>query len=72
MSVREVNAMLRGGPAVGISDGERIRYVPESEYAVKLLRGNRYEHFESTSETVRVRGQNLRVFVWTRNTYVAE
>lgn len=39
---------------------------------VKLLNGNRYEHFAPTSETVFVEGRRLQIFVWSGYTKVAE
>lgn len=72
MSAKNVNALLRGGPAAQLTDHERIRYVAETDRSVKILQGNRYEHFEPTSEFTRHEGQNLCVFVWTHSTYVAE
>ncbi|MFJ2707514.1 DUF5988 family protein [Streptomyces sp. NPDC087428] len=34
--------------------------------------GNRYEHFEASSDTALVDDHELRVYVWTQCTYVAE
>lgn len=72
MPVKEVNAVLRGGPAAHFTDDERIRYVPDTGNSLKLQRGNRYEHFEPTTEIMQHEGRDLVVFTWTRVTYVAE
>ncbi|MEK8170201.1 DUF5988 family protein [Streptomyces sp. M19] len=53
-----MNVVLRGGPAAHFADAERILYVPDTENSFKLQRGNRYEHFEPTAETVRHEGRN--------------
>ncbi|WP_225798269.1 DUF5988 family protein [Streptomyces aculeolatus] len=67
------NVFLKGGSPSAIDDDERLRYLPDPDVAkVRVLRGNRYEHFEASSETTRVGDRELRVFVWTRCTYVAE
>lgn len=72
MSAKNVNALLRGGPAAQLTDHDRIRHVGDADHSVKILRGNRYEHFEPTSEFTRHQGRRLRVFVWTHHTFVAE
>lgn len=50
-----------------------MRYLPDLTVdAVKVLCGNRYEHFEANTETTVIDDRELRVFEWTRCTYVAE
>ncbi|MDO0930222.1 DUF5988 family protein [Streptomyces sp. DG2A-72] len=39
---------------------------------VKILCGNRYEHFHPTADTMRHPLGLLHVFAWARTTYVAE
>lgn len=56
MTVQSPNVILRGGPAV----------------KVKLLKGNRYEHFEPTDGTVLEDELELLVYDWSGDTYVAE
>lgn len=68
----EANVILRGGPAADLPDHERIRYVPDPGATLKLARGNHYAHFTPTTETVPHGERALRVFRWTRTTYVAE
>ena len=70
--------MLAGLPAdanaggqYGFRAGVSVR-TGVSVSAVKVLFGNRYEHFEANSETTFVDDRELQVFVWTRCTYVAE
>lgn len=65
------NAVLRGGPAV-ISEEERLRHLDDTAGSFKLLRGNRYEHFAPTGETVTHEDGELHVFTWSGCTYVAE
>lgn len=67
------NVFLSGGVSPYIGDQDRLRYLPDASVnAVKVLFGNRYEHFEANAETTVVGDRELRVFVWTRCTYVAE
>lgn len=67
------NVFLTGAPAAVIAAEDRLRYVADLDATkVKIPRGNRYEHFEASSETTRVDDHELRVFVWTHSTYVAE
>ncbi|MEU3959527.1 DUF5988 family protein [Streptomyces buecherae] len=68
----EANIILRGGPAEDLPDHERVRYVPDPGSMFKLPRGNHYAHFAPTTETVAHGEHALRVFRWTRTTYVAE
>ncbi|WEV28799.1 DUF5988 family protein [Streptomyces sp. 71268] len=68
----EANIILRGGPAEDLPDHERIRYVRDPGSMLKLPRGNHYAHFAPTAETVAHGERALRVFRWTRTTYVAE
>jgi hypothetical protein len=65
------NVLLRGGPP-SLSADERRRLVSDLGSLLKLLRGNRYEHFSPTSETVSDGGRTLRVFQWITCTYIAE
>lgn len=65
------NAVLRDGPS-SLPLAERIRYVENLEDEVKLLSGNHYDHFEPTSHVEKFSGRDLRVFVWTGFTCVAE
>jgi uncharacterized membrane-anchored protein len=71
MLMNEMNVLLRGGPNL-VADKERVRYVKDVTSKLKLACGNRYEHFEPTTEMVRQNGQTLQVFVWTGCTYMAE
>ncbi|MFD7425799.1 DUF5988 family protein [Streptomyces sp. NPDC059818] len=67
------NVFLSGGSRFAIPDEERLRYIADlSVGKVKVLNGNRYEHFEASSETALVDDRELRVYVWTQCTYVAE
>lgn len=67
------NVFLSGGSRTAIADEERLRYLPDLNVTkVKVLCGNRYEHFEASTDTTLVDDRELRVFVWTRCTYVAE
>jgi hypothetical protein len=67
------NAFLRGGPTSAIPEEERLRYLPDLEVPkVRVLCGNRYEHFEASSESTLVNGREVRVFEWSYRTYVAE
>lgn len=68
----EPNALLRGGPADELADRETICQVSDTAAAVKLLRGNRYAHYEPTTEFVTRDDHRLRVFLWSRFTYIAE
>ena len=69
--IPEVNVVLRGGP-VSIAPHERIWHAENTAEKIKLLRGNRYEHFEPTTETEPYLGRELQIYVWTGCTYVAE
>jgi hypothetical protein len=66
------NAILAGGPAEKLPEAERLRHITGPESKLKLLRGNRYEHFQRTAETILHELGELRVFTWTGSTYVAE
>lgn len=65
------NVILLGGPPQ-VGDTERMQYVADVETTLKLPLGNAYEHFEPTPETTEHQGRLLRVFQWSRRTYVAE
>ncbi|MER5500804.1 MULTISPECIES: DUF5988 family protein [unclassified Streptomyces] len=66
------NVILTGGPTFLIHEKDRVRYVADRDSKVKVLSGNRYEHFEPTDETVVADDQELQVFAWSGCTYVAE
>lgn len=66
------NAILEGGPRTGFPDHERVRFVVDLDGPVKVLRGNRWEHFHPAGRTENRDGGDLRVFTWERSTYVAE
>ncbi|WP_307630060.1 DUF5988 family protein [Streptomyces turgidiscabies] len=67
------NVFLRGGSGTFLSDEERLRYVPDlGVEKVKVLCGNRYEHFEASSETALIGDRELKVFEWAHRTFVAE
>jgi hypothetical protein len=70
--MRNPNAILSGGPAPDLKEEERVRYVEDATEKVKLLYGNRYEHFVPTETTVVERGLELKVFAWSGYTCVAE
>lgn len=70
-SAPEPNVILRGGPS-SWSDERRVLALVDPENTYKPLNGNRYEHFEPTEELVVRDGRKLRVFAWTRCTYIAE
>lgn len=72
MDIKEPNVLLRGGPSAAFPDEERVRHVPDRETTLKLIRGNRYEHWEPTAEKVRHGDRELQVFVWSGCTYLAE
>ena len=46
------NVILTGGPTFLIHEEDRVRYIANTNSKVKVLSGNRYEHFEPTDETV--------------------
>ncbi|MGW1189198.1 DUF5988 family protein [Streptomyces sp. NPDC002559] len=50
------------GPAFLIHEKDRVRYVADRNSKVKVLSGNRYEHFEPTDETVVEDDRGLQVF----------
>ena len=67
----EANVVLLGGPP-SLPPDKRIRHVTNISDKVKLRLGNRYEHFQPTSEVRRFCDRDLHVFFWTGRTYVAE
>ena len=71
LGARTPNAVLTGDP---LGDGipDRIRFVSDTGTKIKILIGNRYEHFEPTSRATVVDGLELLVFAWTGSTRVAE
>ncbi|UJW32914.1 DUF5988 family protein [Saccharothrix sp. AJ9571] len=66
------NVVLRGGPLALPGGNPRFHRVPDEELPLKLVNGNRYEHFRPTTETELHAGRPLRVFEWIGRTYVAE
>ncbi|MFD9606600.1 DUF5988 family protein [Streptomyces sp. NPDC056708] len=72
MSIFEPNVILRGGPSTYLSEEQRICYVEQLDEKLKLLRGNRYEHFEPTAGSELHDGVPLRVFTWVGATQLAE
>ena len=71
-SLEEPNAILTGGPTSFFENERRIWSTPQLDTKIKLLNGNRYEHFAPTPETVFVGGRRLQIFVWSGYTKVAE
>ena len=71
-SLEQPNVILTGGPEPFFESTGRIRFTERLDSAVKLLNGNRYEHFAPTPETVFVDGRRLHIFSWTGSTKVAE
>lgn len=67
----EANVVLLGGPP-SLPPDKRIKHVSDISDKVKLQLGNRYEHFQPTTEVRRFGDRELRVFFWTDRTYVAE
>jgi hypothetical protein len=72
MSTVEPNVILRGGSSPDLVDERRPWYVEDPHNRLKLLRGNRYEHFEPTTERETHEGKELRVFIWVGDTKLAE
>ncbi len=73
MPMETPNAVLCGGPLTDSPVEDRLRYVDFlSDSTVKLLMGNRYEHFRPVSEVVAVGDRELPVLAWSHRTYVAE
>ncbi|WP_019074861.1 DUF5988 family protein [Streptomyces hokutonensis] len=71
MTAPEPNAILTGGPS-SVPEEERLRYVADTGTKIRLLSGNRWEHFDPTTRVIRHHGRDLLVFVWSRHTYIAE
>jgi hypothetical protein len=65
------NVILRGGPEQ-FAPPSHTRYVDDTATKLKLFVGNAWEHYEPTEEFMEHDGRNLRVFEWSRRTYVAE
>lgn len=65
------NAFLVGDSG-RIPDAERFRRIEGMPPELKLLCGNRYEHFKPTPETARIGEFRLRIFRWTYTTRPAE
>lgn len=66
------NIILQGGPVESEPPHTRVRYIADRTDRYKLFKGNRYEHFVPSAETLSVGGEDLQVFVWSHRTYVAE
>ncbi|MET7467472.1 DUF5988 family protein [Micromonospora sp. NPDC005686] len=66
------NTILLGCPTANFPETAQIRSTADSEQIVKVLNGNRYEHFRRTPEVIQHRLGDLSVFTWTGSTYVAE
>ncbi|MEU2425709.1 DUF5988 family protein [Streptomyces sp. NPDC007851] len=66
------NAILSGGPVDQLEEHQRIRYVADGAYSVKVLNGNRYEHWVPSDQKITHPLGELRVFKWSHCTYVAE
>lgn len=67
------NAILHGGPAEHMPHHERIRTVGDpTQTKIKVLVGNRYEHFVADGVAGTHEDGDLRVFRWAGTTYVAE
>lgn len=66
------NVILSGGPVDRLPEHQRIRYVADETDSVKVLMGNRYEHWAPSEQKVTHAQGELRVFHWSRYTYVAE
>lgn len=66
------NAVLHGGHHTTCGPYERYIYVDDVAGMVKISTGNGYDHFVPTNETTSHQGQDVRVFVWSHRTYVAE
>ncbi|MEH0587670.1 DUF5988 family protein [Streptomyces sp. B21-106] len=45
--MHQPNAILKGGPTFQLTDEDRIRFIADTTTKVKILKGNRYEHFET-------------------------
>jgi len=65
------NVVLHGGPS-SLGWQERVRHTDDLTEKIKVLLGNRYEHFEPTSQIDSSFGRDLIVYVWNGCTYVAE
>jgi Family of unknown function (DUF5988) len=66
------DAILDGGPS-DVAERDRLLHLTDpSATKVKLLIGNRYEHFELTTKVANHQARELKVFEWTGSTYVAE
>ncbi|MEU2027061.1 DUF5988 family protein [Streptomyces sp. NPDC016469] len=73
MTTQPPNVILSGGPAtLELKLEDRIRYVEDTTSKVKLLKGNRYEHFEPTNGMVTEKELELLVYAWSGYTYIAE
>ncbi|MEU9715461.1 DUF5988 family protein [Streptomyces sp. NPDC047976] len=74
MTVQSPNVILSGGPSSTAEELDRIRYVEDTTAKVKVLNGNRYEHFEPTGGTVVDPELELEllVYAYSGHTYIAE
>ena len=71
-TIYEPNIILTGGPTGSGEIPNRVRFVARPDVKVKILAGNRYEHFEPTAEVFVLSGRKLQVYVWSGSTKVAE
>ncbi len=71
MAPCEPNVILRGGP-VQVTGENGMRYHANVNEKIKISVGNAYEHYLPTPETTEHGGVRLRVFQWSRRTYIAE
>jgi hypothetical protein len=69
---QEPNIVLIGGSAMPLDSNERVRFTHRLDATIKLLLGNRYEHFEPTERSTVIDGRELLVFEWKTFTKVAE
>lgn len=72
VKIRTPNAFLVGGPLGAVTETDRVCFVEESAESLKLDRGNRYEHYSRSPETLEHETGLLRVYTWTGSTFVAE
>ncbi|AXK32415.1 hypothetical protein DVA86_06875 [Streptomyces armeniacus] len=71
MDTRHPNALLTGGPSA-LERAQRLLHVADLNDRVKILMGNRYEHFAPTGKTVDTEQGKVHVFEWSYRTRIAE
>jgi hypothetical protein len=71
-TARTPNAVLAGGPLHQLPEEARLCFVTDTDDQFKLSLGNRYEHYTRSPETIQHALGVLRVYRWTRSTFVAE